>query len=428
MEQLFCGKPIIVAKNVNYDTAMRYKQTFDTAGAICSVEKFKPEQSATVASQPGDNAAAKVDPSDIIACPKCGFEQQKNEECGKCGIIISKYSDSEGPTPRAIPQSRAPLYFSVSQTKLILMSIFTLGIYEIYWFYKNWNHIKIRTRQKIRPFWRAIFSVFYCYALFKEVQESTDSHRGSQHINPGWLAVGYVLLSITYKLPDPFWAVSMLAFLPLIPVQGAINRINATVAPKSARNSHFSGANILVMIIGSLFLALATVGTIIPSSFLDISGQSAWEDFYSDDGYFSVSLPGKPEKETENIKTQVGTISRQSFVVEKDGGQTTYLVMSIDYPKDAIEMVDHDQILNSVRDDVMATYRGTVNQEDWVQMDNYPGQEFDFEGKWKNSSVFGNVMTLLIEKRLYMLLALGVDEEVDAKDVEKFFVSFESLN
>ena len=61
-------------------------------------------------------------------------------------------------------------------------------------------------------------------------------------------------------------------------------------------------------------------------------------------------------------------------------------------------------------------------------MDNYPGREFDFEGKWENSLVFGNVMTLLIEQRLYMLMALGVEEEVDKEDVEKFFVSFESLN
>jgi len=427
-EQLFCGKPIIVAKNVNYDTAMKYKQTFDTAGAICSVEKFKPEQSTTFASQPGGNTAAKLDPSDIIVCPKCGFEQQKNEECGKCGIIISKYSDMEGPAPAAIPQRTAPLYFSVSKTKLIIMSIFTLGIYELYWFYKNWNHVKIRTRQKIRPFWRTILSVFYCYSLFKQVQESVDSHGGRQDINAGWLAVVYILLSITYKLPDPFWVVSLLAFLPLIPVQGAINSINAKVAPKAARNSNFSGTNIFVIIIGGLCLVLTTLGETVSSNFLTLNGQSGWEEFYSEDGNFAVSFPGMPEEETESINTQVGTISRQTFVVESDGGHSTYLVMCINYPSGAIEAADYDQILNSIRDDLMATYRGKVNQEELVQMDNYPGREFDFKGKWENNLVFGNVMTFLIEQRLYLLMALGVEEEVEWENVERFFVSFENLN
>lgn len=186
--------------------------------------------------------------------------------------------------------------------------------------------------------------------------------------------------------------------------------------------------NIFVIIIGGLCLALATLGMTVPSSFLTSTGQSTWEEFYSEEGNFAVSFPGIPEQETESINTQVGTINRQTFVVENDGGQTTYLVMCINYPRDAVETVSYDQILNSIRDDLMATYRGKVNKEELVQLDNYLGREFDFEGKWENSSVFGNVMTLLIEQRLYMLMALGVEEEVDKEDVEKFFVSFESLN
>jgi hypothetical protein len=31
-----------------------------------------------------------------------------------------------------------PMYFPVSRLKLAVMSTCTLGIYELYWFYKNW--------------------------------------------------------------------------------------------------------------------------------------------------------------------------------------------------------------------------------------------------------------------------------------------------
>ena len=428
IEQLFSGKPVIIAKNVGYESAMKYKTAFETAGAICRVEKIRTKQSPTPPPQTDDNNVSKFDPSNKFFCPRCGFEQEQNEECGKCGIIISKYSDMGGNRPSANPQRSTPLYFSVSTTKLILMSIFTLGLYEIYWFYKNWNHIKTRTRQKIRPFWRAIFSVFYCYSLFRAVRESVDSHAGRQEINPGWLAAGYIILSISYKLPDPYWLVSLMAFLPLLPVQGAINNINATVAPAAARNGNFSVKNIFVMIMGGLCLVLVALDMGVSSNYSTSTGQSVWEEFYSEDGHFAVSFPGIPEEETETTDTQTGTIKRQIFVVENDDGRTTYLVMCINYPKDAVETASYDQLLNSVRDDVMATYQGKVNKEELIQLDNYPAREFDFEGKWENSVVFGNVLTLLIEQRLYLLMALGVEQVVDREDVEKFFVSFQSVN
>jgi hypothetical protein len=76
----------------------------------------------------------------------------------------------------------------------------------------------------------------------------------------------------------------------------------------------------------------------------------------------------------------------------------------------------------------MATYRGQIYSEEMIALDNYPGREFNFEGEWKKYVVFGNVMTFLVEERLYLLMALGVEEEVNAEDAERFFVSFESLN
>ena len=41
-------------------------------------------------------------------------------------------------------QSNTPLYFPVSNTKLVLLSVCTLGLYEFYWFYKNWALVKER--------------------------------------------------------------------------------------------------------------------------------------------------------------------------------------------------------------------------------------------------------------------------------------------
>ncbi len=67
-------------------------------------------------------------------------------------------SHSEGNDSDITKEEAKPLFFPVSITKLIILSICTIGIYEVYWFYKNWEIIKQREYSKISPFWRAIFS------------------------------------------------------------------------------------------------------------------------------------------------------------------------------------------------------------------------------------------------------------------------------
>jgi hypothetical protein len=51
----------------------------------------------------------------------------------------------------------------------------------------------------------------------------------------------------------------------MLPVQSAINSINAKVAPEHAPNDRFSAWNIFGMVIGGLILILAVIGTFLPA-------------------------------------------------------------------------------------------------------------------------------------------------------------------
>ena len=70
----------------------------------------------------------------------------------------------------------------------MLCPTMTLGIYELYWFYKNWKLIKQRTESNIMPFWRAFFGVIFCYSCFREVKEVATSRGISFPWSPGLLA------------------------------------------------------------------------------------------------------------------------------------------------------------------------------------------------------------------------------------------------
>jgi hypothetical protein len=151
----------------------------------------------------------------------------------------------------------------VSITKFLLLSIGTLGLYEIYWFYKNWGFIKARDRSDISPAWRSLFGILFCYRLLRRVSDDAVA-RGGRPLPAGWLAAGWVITTLLARLPDPYWLVTFSAVLFLLPVQARINSLNAQAAPGHDPNARFSGTNILGLVVGGLIFALGLLGTLLP--------------------------------------------------------------------------------------------------------------------------------------------------------------------
>lgn len=158
-----------------------------------------------------------------------------------------------------------PPYFPVSTTKLVVMTLCTFGLYEVYWFYKNWSLIKKRDAVEIMPFWRAFFSIFFCHGCFKHIQTTADK-LGVKSFSAEGMAAGWVIASLLWRLPDPFWLVSMCALLFLLPVQNTVNEINAAAAPGHEPNSGFGGLNIVGVVVGGLLLVLGVVGAFMPDA------------------------------------------------------------------------------------------------------------------------------------------------------------------
>ncbi|MFC3653044.1 hypothetical protein ACFONN_15905 [Dyella humi] len=160
--------------------------------------------------------------------------------------------------------SEAP-FFAVSPLKLAVMSIFTLGLYELYWFYKNWQCIKVREKENISPFWRAVFAYFFCYSLFSEMRE-WQKENGKGEMPAGLLAFGWIIVTFMYRLPAPFWLTSMGSVAFLLPVQKVINDINLIEAPDHDPNAKIRGANWIAIVVGGLILALAFIGLFMPDN------------------------------------------------------------------------------------------------------------------------------------------------------------------
>lgn len=165
------------------------------------------------------------------------------------------------PTP-AIPEAD---YHHVSTFKFIVLSIVTFGIYDLYWFYKNWKFIRNRDGSSISPFWRMFFAPIWCYSLSKDVTE----RKGDSNLSTAALvALSYFVLSILWRLPDPYWLFGFFTFVPLLHTVWQIDQINRSKSTRASYYSRFKVWHIILCLIGTVFLTFTVASTlnVIPST------------------------------------------------------------------------------------------------------------------------------------------------------------------
>jgi hypothetical protein len=154
-----------------------------------------------------------------------------------------------------------PAFFPVSVLKLALMSLCTLGLYELYWGYKNWKCANRLFRKDYSAAIRAFFLAFTSFGLFKHINEYSTSKGVPLPGGSSGMATLFLILSLTWRLPDPYWLIAWFAIVPLLVVQNVVNQVNAIVAPDADRNSRFSAWNIVAVVLGGALLVLAVIGT-----------------------------------------------------------------------------------------------------------------------------------------------------------------------
>lgn len=156
-------------------------------------------------------------------------------------------------------------FHSVSLLKLAALSMATFGLYNIYWFYQHWRREQRFGSGGVTPWARALFAPLMSYSLFTRVRDARAVGGLPEGLSAGALTVAYFLWTNLYRLPDPYWLVSLFAFVPLLPVQAAVNELNVRLAPEAPPNDQFKGRDIAVLIIGGFVVLLAVVGSFLPA-------------------------------------------------------------------------------------------------------------------------------------------------------------------
>ncbi|HEX6202495.1 MAG TPA: hypothetical protein VF100_05785, partial [Thermoanaerobaculia bacterium] len=178
--------------------------------------------------------------------------------------LFDPYRPPEAPVgPQAFAGAEPadpPPFFAVSRRKLLVMSLATAGLYEIYWFYKHWQAVNRWEVNKVWPVARALFSPLFAYSLFERIRHAAALREvRAPALSSGLLALAYFLAAASWQLPSPADLASTLTVVPLLVVQGSMNRLHSDLGHEP-RNTRFTGWNVAAIVFGALFWTLALAG------------------------------------------------------------------------------------------------------------------------------------------------------------------------
>lgn len=151
-----------------------------------------------------------------------------NKKCKFCGEEIKAEAMKCKHCNEWIVESQASLSqkrFSgkVSTGMFVVLYFATFGIYPLFWMYDQWKLLKLRQNLDVSPFWRSFFATLWAGFLASYLKKFLASNNIVVSYSPGVIGVSFFLLNLSSRLPNQYWLISFLSFVPLLPMLETMN-------------------------------------------------------------------------------------------------------------------------------------------------------------------------------------------------------------
>jgi hypothetical protein len=172
------------------------------------------------------------------------------------------------PEAVAAPRPETPPGFSSGQHlhHLVLLSVFTLGLYEVYWFWRNWRDLRDAVGIDTKPAWRTlgllvpIVNVAMVYQQLHLIREVATAKGVSAQYSPLALTATFFVLALAGNL-TLIWLLALLNVFALVPVQQTLNRLWEVEQPGARLRERFVGPEMAAMVAGVAATAAALLTT-----------------------------------------------------------------------------------------------------------------------------------------------------------------------
>ena len=160
--------------------------------------------------------------------------------------------------------------------------------------------------------------------------------------------------------------------------------------------------------------------TVLIVSFSAYPHQTAWQEFSSPDGKFSVLMPKTPERNNLLTPTSKGLLETVSFNARDARGNA----FSVSYTD--VKMGDKpaplDKLFDKTRDALVQSFEGRLLvKESSASLDGHEGRTITIK---KAEDEFVTYQFFLINQRFYQLTVETKGLQEDARDSESFLNSF----
>ena len=144
--------------------------------------------------------------------------------------------------------------------------------------------------------------------------------------------------------------------------------------------------------------------------------QTTWKNFSSSKGKFAILMPGTPTEETEKDKED-GTVYN-SFKVE--GEESLYFVQYSEIPEIAgASSAEVKKILDDTPSQFVKGADAKLLRQRNISLSGYSGREFEFSFA-SNKEIRGKGLVYLVEKRLYIVVAVTPQQANAQKFIDSF--------
>jgi hypothetical protein len=149
---------------------------------------------------------------------------------------------------------------------------------------------------------------------------------------------------------------------------------------------------------------------------------AGWQEYKSAAGKFTIQVPSKPQEQSQDQTTDVGTIKLNMVIAEaSDSG---YFVGYADFPSKVADPADIQKgLADSVKGSV-SNLKGEIKSEKEYMLGDVPCRDFEAGGKVQATDVSMKGRFCLADNRLYQVFVLGAKEKFATADVDRFITSF----
>jgi hypothetical protein len=147
--------------------------------------------------------------------------------------------------------------------------------------------------------------------------------------------------------------------------------------------------------------------------------QDNWTKFSSTEGRFSVLVPGQPKVSTETKQSSIGPYTNHLFMVNQE--RSVLIFGWVDYQPNVRLNVPGE--IKANKDNFLNGLKARSLSETPITVEGNPGIEFTAE----TDTVYIKSRVFVIGARPYMLAAVYAKGFEDARGLERFLTSFQTI-